>query len=117
MNGEFCVRHWPKRGCLKMVKHLHKCPECGMSKDSWHHGNVCPDGPKLGMPHSQYEEVNPTKSNDRAFRTGWSVVKRYDDVECKECQSKLRDGIKNFTCKKCGSTSHDMGLDRYSGDD
>lgn len=51
-----------------MTKHLHKCPECGLSKDSWHHGNVCPDGPKLGQ-----------KSSDRAFHTGWSVVKGWEE--------------------------------------
>jgi hypothetical protein len=86
-----------------MAKHLNKCPECGLSTDSWHHGNVCPDGPKLGMPHSQYEKVNPTKSNDRAFRTGWSVVK--DQCCDNKRMVERKDGTRR--CRTCGTTERD----------
>ena len=31
-------------------------------------------------------------------------------TKCRYCLSKLRSGLKNFSCNKCNSTYHDMGI-------
>ena len=67
-----------------------KCPECDRvfdisnktDMDEWHHGHDCeaPESHRRKLNRYQWKDnpnYNPTKkSNDRAFRTGWSVVKQ-----------------------------------------
>ncbi len=41
------------------------CDHCGSRKNSWHHQNVCGNGPKLGMSSEQFEST--LKSSDKPF--------------------------------------------------
>ena len=98
-------------GCGKQVKKLPKYTEssprgfCNCSaqlKPNWL--PVETTNKKTGMPQSVPTEI---KSNDRAFDTGWAVVKG-KERKCPDCDE-------DASCLECGMCSECCGDDCWGG--